>query len=153
DQGDHVAARALFEESLAIYRELGRKDGMARSLGFLGLVANSEGEYGAARASLKESLALFREQGSKGGVVKNLVCLAAVALSEAQFERAARLLGSAEGLREAMGTPLALADRAEHDRTVAATVAAAREALGEEAFAAAWAEGQAMPLEEAIEYA
>jgi hypothetical protein len=32
-------------------------------------------------------------------------------------------------------------------------MAAARAALGEEAFAAAWAEGQAMTLEEAVAYA
>lgn len=36
-----------------------------------------------------------------------------------------------------------------HDRTVAAT----RMALGEAAFAAAWTEGRAMSLEEAVKYA
>jgi hypothetical protein len=95
---------------------------------------------------LKESLALFWELGDKEGIVKNLEGLAAVALSGARSERAARLLGNAEGLRGAMGTPLAPGDRAEHDRSVAA----ARAALGENAFAAAWAEGRAMDLDQAI---
>ncbi len=44
------------------------------------------------------------------------------------------------------GWPLPPAKRAEHDRTVAA----AREALGEEVFAAAWARGHALPLEETV---
>ena len=41
---------------------------------------------------------------------------------------------------------LAPADRADHDRDVAAV----RAALGEAAFAAAWAEGRAMTMEQAI---
>jgi hypothetical protein len=45
-----------------------------------------------------------------------------------------------------MGWPLPPAKRAEHDRTVAA----AREALGEEAYAAAWARGHELSLEEVI---
>jgi hypothetical protein len=98
---------------------------------------------------LKESLAIFWELGNKEGIAKDLEGLAAVAFSEAQFERAARLLGSAEGLRGAMGTPLAPSDRAEHDRTAAA----ARAALGEDAFAAAWTAGQAMSPHEAAAFA
>jgi hypothetical protein len=50
-----------------------------------------------------------------------------------QWERAVRLLGAAEGVARAMD--------------------GARAALGEAAFAAACAEGQVMPLEQAIAYA
>jgi hypothetical protein len=49
-------------------------------------------------------------------------------------------------LRSTIGTPLPPSARATYDRAVAAV----REALGADAFAAAWAEGQALPLEEAI---
>ena len=45
-----------------------------------------------------------------------------------------------------MGWQLPPATRAEYDRAVAA----AREALGAQVFAAAWARGNALPLEEAI---
>jgi hypothetical protein len=65
-----------------------------------------------------------------------------------QGERAlaARLLGAADATREARGMPLPPPDRAVYDRTMAAI----RGALGEEAWAAAWAEGRATPLEAAI---
>jgi predicted ATPase/DNA-binding SARP family transcriptional activator len=149
DQGDHVAARALFEESLAIYRELGHKDGMARSLGFLGLVANSKGEYQAARASLNESLAIFRELGNKEGIVKDLEGLAAVAVAQGAAERAARLFGAAAALREAIGAPLPPDERADYERQEAPV----RAALHEAAFAAAWAAGRAMPLDDAVAFA
>jgi hypothetical protein len=61
----------------------------------------------------------------------------------------ARLLGTAQALREAIRRPMAPPDRPLVDRAVAA----ARRSLGEEAVAAAWAEGRAMTLEQAVAYA
>jgi hypothetical protein len=72
--------------------------------------------------------------------------LAAVVVALGQPLRGARLGGVAEALREALGVPLAPAARSNQDQAVQAM----RAALGEEAFAAAWAEGRAMPLEEAV---
>jgi predicted ATPase/class 3 adenylate cyclase/uncharacterized protein HemY len=149
DQGEYGAARAHLEESLAIHRERGDKGGIATALGSLGRMAHDQGDYGAARALLEEGLAIFRALGHKLGIAQNLEGLAALAVAQAHSERAARLFGAAEGLREATGAPLPPADRAEHDRPVAAV----RTALGEEAFASAWAEGRAMSLEAVIQYA
>jgi DNA-binding NarL/FixJ family response regulator len=59
---------------------------------------------------------------------------------------AARLWGTAEALRDTMGTPIAPVYRAEYDRSVAATHAQ----LDEQAFATAWAEGRAMTPEQAL---
>jgi non-specific serine/threonine protein kinase len=144
-QGDHGAARALHEESLAIFRELGDKTGIAYSLLGLGDLARAQGDCGAARALIQESLAIFRALADKAAIVIDLEGLAAVAAAQAQSERAACLFGAAEALRELLGAPLPPADRAEHDRSVAA----AGTALGEAAFATAWAEGRAMSWDEA----
>jgi hypothetical protein len=56
------------------------------------------------------------------------------------------LFGAAEALREAVDEPLPPAYRAGYERDLAA----ARLELDEEAFAAAWAAGRAMTIEEAI---
>ncbi len=72
--------------------------------------------------------------------------IAAVTATRGQPRRAARLLGAAATLREAGGTPLRPVDRADYDRTVTA----ARTALGDNAFAAAWAEGRALSLEQTV---
>jgi hypothetical protein len=64
-------------------------------------------------------------------------------------QRAARLFGAAEGLFEATGGGLAAADQAEYDRYLALT----RDQVEESALAAAWAEGRAMTMEQAIAYA
>jgi hypothetical protein len=71
----------------------------------------------------------------------------AVAVStQAQPERAARLLGAVDALREMIGYRLAAAERTDYDRDVAAI----RAQLDAATFAAAWAAGQALTLEQAI---
>jgi hypothetical protein len=65
---------------------------------------------------------------------------------EGQPERAGQLLGAAETLRKAIHAPLEAADLPLYERTVAA----ARAALGEPAYAGAWAKGREMTFEEAI---
>jgi hypothetical protein len=62
------------------------------------------------------------------------------------LERAAWLCGAAGGLRTAIGAPLPPAERALYERAVAD----ARAALGDDAFAVAWAHGHALSLERAI---
>jgi hypothetical protein len=94
----------------------------------------------------EESLELGRRMGLKHTILLCLEGLARVALAQGTMERAARLCGTTAALREGMGWPLPPAKRDEHERTVAA----AREALGEEAFAAAWVRGHTLPLEDAI---
>jgi hypothetical protein len=59
---------------------------------------------------------------------------------------AARQGGAAEAERERLGLPQGMPDRGFCDRAVQAM----RVALGQETFAAAWAEGKTMTLNEAI---
>ena len=73
--------------------------------------------------------------------------LAVVAASTGQFARAARLLGAAARLREAIGAPVHPVDRADHDRAVQAS----QSALGGEAYAAAWASGQTLSVDDVID--
>jgi DNA-binding NarL/FixJ family response regulator len=63
-----------------------------------------------------------------------------------EAERAARLFGAAAARRAEVGEALALPERAVYERAAEA----ARAALGETAFAAAWAAGRAAPEEQAL---
>jgi hypothetical protein len=128
---------------------VGDKGGIAGALADLGLVALSQRDDEAGRALLKESLTIHRELGNRRGIIRSLEEMAEVAATRGEPERAACLFGVTEGLRESLGARLPPTERAKQDRCVAAV----RGALGEEAFAAAWAEGRAMPLEEAVRYA
>ena len=145
EQGDYGRAAALLEESLALRRELADKRGSAYALNDLGRTTSSQGDHSRAAALLDESLALFREIGDKPGAALATEALAVVACAQEQPERAARLFGAAEAIREAIGAPLPPADQAGHDQGVAAACAH----LGQEAFAAAWAEGRGLAGEQA----
>jgi DNA-binding NarL/FixJ family response regulator len=80
---------------------------------------------------------------------ESLEGLACISGAGGEAERAARLFGAAERLREAVGdkhTPEEAALQGPY-------LATARSQLDEVAWQAAWAEGRAMSMEEAIEYA
>ena len=98
---------------------------------------------------LNESLVLRKDAESKPGIAECFERLGMVAAEQGRLERAARLLGAAEALREATDTQVRAVDRADHERA-AASVRSGREA---KRLDRVWAEGRAMTLEQAVEYA
>jgi non-specific serine/threonine protein kinase len=80
-------------------------------------------------------------------LAQSLEDLAVLAGREQQSERAIRLLGAEEAFCETLGARPPVAFVAQYERTVAE----GRAVLGEAAFAAAWAAGRAMSLEQAVE--
>jgi predicted ATPase/transcriptional regulator with XRE-family HTH domain len=144
DHGDYERMALLSEESLALRRELGDVWGIADSLNSLGLVMREWGNYERATALYEECLTLYRHVGDRWGSAVCLEGLAAVASAQGQPERAVRLVAAAAALREAIGAPLSPADQAGYDRTVADL----RATLGADPFAAAWALGRTLPLEQ-----
>jgi tetratricopeptide (TPR) repeat protein len=145
-QGDYEQARHSYEESCLLFRETAHKPDVARSLHSLGYVAHHQGHPDQAEGYFRESLSLFRELGNKRGMVEGLAGLAAV---RGRTQEATRLLAAAETLLRSYGGSWWPADQVEFEQNLAALQAALEKA----AFDAAWAEGQAMTLEQAIAYA
>ena len=90
-QGEYERATALYQESLALLRELGDKRGIAHTLNNLGLVAWHQGNYSEAIAAYEESLALKRQLGDKRGIASSLGNLAIVTWYQGDYERARAL--------------------------------------------------------------
>jgi non-specific serine/threonine protein kinase len=148
-QADYIRASARYEEGLAVAREYGHVHDVGYALRGLGHLARVQGDYGRATGLLKESLGILAQLKDRRCTPLCVEGLACVASELGQVERAARLFGAAEALREAIGVTLLPAERADHDRAAASARAVAAEAT----FAAAWAEGRTMTLEQAAEYA
>jgi predicted ATPase/class 3 adenylate cyclase len=148
EQGDHAVARAYLERSLVISRELGER-AHAKAHHSLARADRALGDLMSARAHLQETLALYRVHGWYRWVPQTLISLAGLEGAEGQFERAARLFGAADALRETLEVHLSVSERGEYERDQSIV----HSALGEGPFAAAWAEGQTMTLEGALEYA
>jgi predicted ATPase/DNA-binding CsgD family transcriptional regulator len=66
NQGDIGRAEAPGEQCLALYRQIGDKQGMAVALLRLGVIARTKGNLAAARSLLEEALVLYREMGHTG---------------------------------------------------------------------------------------
>ena len=95
---------------------------------------------------LRESLSLAQEIGDKVTIAYGLEGMASVACGRGQPERAARLCGAAAALRDTSAATRAPSERASYE----STIAAARTALGDDAFTAIWTAGRATPPEQAI---
>jgi hypothetical protein len=120
--------------------------------------ARLEGNTVEAAPLYKKTIVIWRELGHRGGLARCLEVLAFIANSQAPsspdessayLKRAARLLGAAEALREASQSEMTPEERTEYDREVTAL----RAKLDPATFNAAWAEGRAMTIEQAIEFA
>jgi hypothetical protein len=142
-------ADALLVESLAVFRAHGVKWGVAGALATLADVACMRGDDVRATALYRESLAFYRMSHSRLGTIGTLEGLARVAHRQGRLEEAIRLWAVTQAQREALGTPLWPVGRLAYERDLATL----RAALGQEAFAAEWAAGRALTLDEAIEQA
>jgi len=144
--GDHAKALALCEEALTIARELDAKREVVLSLLGTAGAATHLAKHEQAGEEYREALALSVEMGCKPLIAYCLEGVAALASQQGQAGRAATLLGAADALRRSIGAP----SDPDDPGTFRGLRNVAREALGEEGFAAASAEGEAMSLDEAV---
>jgi predicted ATPase/DNA-binding CsgD family transcriptional regulator len=145
DLADFDRAVELWEEVLAMDRATGRRHGLAFSLLDLGIVAHDRGDDVQSATLLEEALTLLCELGRKEGVAW---CLQGLGLLVAgtRAKAATRLLGLADTLVRELGVHTPLYPHLPSPDVVSTL----RATLGDAAFAAAWAEGQRMSLEDAL---
>jgi non-specific serine/threonine protein kinase len=149
ERGEYAKAAELSEQAFGLFETLEDSEGMAFALVNQGFAALSEHQHERAVELLREALRRLAELEFKDVIGYCFEGLAAVLGLTGRVEEASRLLGAAEALRESLGVGLAPAEQATHDETVAAV----RQALGEERFSAAWRQGRELALDEAIAYA
>jgi hypothetical protein len=139
----------MLGESMAWFREVRDEFALSRAIHHLGIVAHACGDVTQAVALLREALILQQKQGHTVGIAESLEAYACMAVAQGRAAWAARVLGAVEALRTLISASLSPSERVIYQRSVAA----ARAQLEDATFAAAWAAGQAMTLEQAIAYA
>ena len=95
-QGDEVAAKSLYAQSLAIERELGDQRSIAVALNNLAMVAQYHGDYPDARLLHEEALAIRRQLGDRAGIAGSLTNLGTTACEQGDHASAEAML--VEGL-------------------------------------------------------
>jgi predicted ATPase/DNA-binding CsgD family transcriptional regulator len=141
-RGAREQARAALEEAAAIARQLHWFPVPHDAL-MLAWLDRQEGAFAAAAARLRGVVAEVRGRADPALLLFALAGVAGLAAAWGDPRAAARLFGAAMGAGfRAGGDVHGMSDE----------VAAVRRALGDDAFAAAWAEGQRMSLENAAAY-
>lgn len=146
-KGQYALAAAHLEEGLRLEREAECTEGMILALGDLGNLARDQDEYERALALYREALELGRSHPGTRVVIEVIAAVGIMAAAVGQAERAARLVSAARAQRDRLGLRYAVR---EDQVALEQAVAAARAALGEHAFANAWATGRSLGPEQAI---
>lgn len=112
-------------------------------------IAAAQGDLAQAEADGRRALACASKSRAYLAIPDALECLASVAGQRGNHREAARLFGSAEAIRNRTGQvrfPI-------YDGAYRESVAALRQALGQEGCETIWAQGAALSVDEAIAYA
>jgi predicted ATPase/DNA-binding CsgD family transcriptional regulator len=148
-RGDVDRATDVLEDGVTLNRAVGNKWALGICLQDLAQVERERGHAQRAVALFSECMAVAQDIRDSRRVAECLEGFAELAAESGIYEPAARLLGAAHVVRETNGSMVEPVDRPIYDSCVSAT----RSALGEAGFAAAWASGQAAPLERIIDEA
>jgi ATP/maltotriose-dependent transcriptional regulator MalT len=145
--GDRTVARQRCLDSAAILGRLGDQTGTALSLGVLGCIAIDDGDVDGAAVLLREGFEISRDVGADVNILFGLEAFAQLEARRGSYSDALRLAAAAASLREAHGV---ITFELWHSHLDLA-LDLARRVLGPERSAAAWAEGSALNLDEAVE--
>jgi len=148
-QGDIETARKYanevlknFQESGSIFLATNYKSDMAHALRRTGHVDEALRIY-------RETIVAYQDYGHRGAIAHQLECFAYIAIAQEQGERAVKLLSAANALRERINSRRTPQEQMEYEKSIADLQAG----LEENKFRECWAEGQAMTMEQAVEFA
>lgn len=147
-RGEYAQAQVLHEESLAVASKIGHLQQIALSLNNLGLVATRQGYFARAVQLHRQSLEVYRTGQEVRFIPECLEGLADAQSAMGQSIRAVVLLGAADALRALIGVTVPPMDRDAYDGLLLRV----RQELQDE-FQSAWTRGNAMSMEQALDYA
>jgi predicted ATPase/class 3 adenylate cyclase len=147
--GHYSEAISYLAESISIYESFGDN--------YFANVARSEtghayrklGDLDQAIVIYSETLLNWQDLGNRGAVANQLECFGFIAVENGQWDRAARLLGAAEVLRELSDTKMLVYEKQEYGQNIARL----KEQAEAERLEQAWIAGRQMEMEEAVAYA
>jgi len=103
DQGDFDDAEVVFEQAIAIRRELDDRSGIAGLLNNLANVVHSRGDYAKARSLYLEALTINREVGNRAWEANNLSNLGSIAFYQGNYDLAQTLYEQCLAIRRELG--------------------------------------------------
>jgi hypothetical protein len=147
--GNPEIAKGYFEQGLIIFKQLRHVGFETVMLSELGHIARVTGDLTQAKQIYTQTLPRFQDMGNRGAIAHQLECFAFIATREGEIQRAAKLLGAAEAIRETGNSQMNGREQVEYDQEIARL----RSLLTEVDLNTLWAEGRSMTIESANEFA
>jgi non-specific serine/threonine protein kinase len=148
-QGRFDEARERFVPLLAAFHEMGDQHRANMIHSECAHMQRLEGHHDKAESMYRETILEWQRLGHRAAVANQLECFAFIAKVDEQPERAIKLLGAAERLREIIQIDMSPMERVEYEREAGEL----RARMSEKEFNIQWLEGRAMTMEQAIAYA
>jgi non-specific serine/threonine protein kinase len=148
-QGRFDEARERFTPLLDAFRDMGDQHRTNMIHSECAHMQRLEGHHDKAESTYRETILEWQRLGHRAAVANQLECFAFIAKAHEQPERALKLLGAAERLREIIKISMSRMEQVEYDREVADLKAN----TDEKEFTSLWAEGKSMTMEQAIQFA
>jgi predicted ATPase/DNA-binding CsgD family transcriptional regulator len=133
------------EAARRLYAAVGDQRGLAWSVTNVGRLAAETRDFARAMTNLTQAMELYDVLGDRSGIAETLEGFALVAAGVQDATRAAALLGAADRLRQILAHPVPQNDLPSYERLIATV----RATLGD-AFDAAWRDGAALSLDDAV---
>ena len=102
-QGDPPVVHRCLEESMALWKEVGDREGLAASLHVLANMALNQGDYLRARALEEEGLVIDRALNNTYGIARKLQCLGLALYRLGEYSAARTMLEEDLGLLHSLG--------------------------------------------------
>jgi hypothetical protein len=147
DGGRAGEAKRLLVRSLSLFEKTGNFVGVANCLSDLSRIASEEGDFQTARTHLGRGLLVARREGLRRSLARLADDASALAAAEGHAESALLLAASVESFRKSSGFVRPRVERTEFE----ALLSRARGVLDEVKAEAAWRNGRAMSIDDAVE--
>lgn len=146
---DYDQARSRFRACLPVFLEFGDKHRINMIQSELAHIERETSQYQHAIPMYRETIREWQRLGHRAAIAHQLECFAFIAKAQEQPERAAKLFGAAEALREKINIAMTPQERSEYDREIADLHAN----MDEKVFGSHWAEGRSLTMEQAVDFA
>jgi tetratricopeptide (TPR) repeat protein len=147
-QGRFDEARERFAPLLVVFRDIGDQHRTNMIHSECAHMERLEGRHDKAKAMYSETIIEWQRLGHRAAVANQLECFAFIAKAHEQTDRAIKLLGAAERLREIIKIPMSEVEQVEYDREVADL----KTNVAEKEFTSIWEVGKSMTMEQAIQF-
>ena len=149
-RGNYIEARQRFTACEPLFRDLGDKHRMNMVKSELAHIERYEGHFQKAEEMYRETLPEWKRIGHRAAIAHQLECFAAVAkVQEEETSVPQSCLVLQKRFAKPINIPMTMQERIEYDKEIADL----RAGMDERSFTSGWAEGRAMSMDQAINFA